>query len=236
MHASGPTPPAIPVLAATGLSIANTAGGKATPVGNLTVWPGELHLVFSPTMQDSAAIVDALLGLTSSGEVRFQGSAWAQLTPQDARLLRGRIGSVMGRGNWLESRSVLENLLLPLQHHTMLQDDAIRAMACELALAFGLPGIPTLLPHQCRSSDLERAACIRAFLGNPQLVMLEHPIESTDTKPLPALVDAIQQVRRRDGSVVWFTGNRAVVDELRIVADRRYRVVGHRLLKLDDAA
>ena len=236
MKTHGHIPTATPVLAASGLSIATAVGKGATPVGDLTVWPGELHLVFSPTIGDSAAIMDALLGLTGASDVRFQGSTWAELTAQDARRLRGRIGSVVSRGGWLESRSMLDNLLLPMRHHTMLPDDAIRAMASELALAFGLPGIPTLLPHQCPVSDLERAACVRAFLGDPQLVMLEHPFESANAEPPPALIDAIQQVRRRGGAVVWFTGKRAIIEQLSIVADRRYRIAGHRLLALEAAA
>ncbi len=218
-----------------GLSFAAPRVGLAV-ADDLRVQAGELHLVFSPTTGQSAAVADALLGLAGGGEVRFLGVAWADLGPDEACRLRGSIGRVMSRGNWLENRSVMENLLLPLRHHTVLAEEIMRQWASELALGFGLPGIPTLLPHQCSESDLGRAACVRAFLGRPQLVILEHPIESTEARTFAPLIDAVQQVRHRHGAVIWFTSNRSLLEERGISANRRYRIAGSRLLQLGATA
>jgi phospholipid/cholesterol/gamma-HCH transport system ATP-binding protein len=226
---------AAPILEAPGLARLGAGAGAAAQRG-LTVRPGELHLVFSPAPAQSAAIADALLGLSEAGEVRFRGAAWSDLAADETHRRRGEIGRLLSRGNWLDNRSVLDNLLLPLRHHTVLPDHVLRAMASELALNFGLPGIPTLLPHECTPADLGRAACIRAFLGRPQLVVLEHPLEANDTEPLPSLIAAVQQVRRRHGAVMWFTRNRAVLAARGIAADRRYRLAGSRLLELEAAA
>ncbi|MQM35827.1 MAG: hypothetical protein CRU72_15760 [Candidatus Accumulibacter phosphatis] len=129
----------------------------------------------------------------------------------------------------------MENLLLPLRHQTVLAEEIIRQRASELALSFGLPGIPTLLPHQCSESDLERAACVRAFLGRPKLVVLEQPIEATESRTFAPLINAVQQVRRRRGAIIWFTHQRSLLEEPGISADRRYRIAGSRLLLLEAA-
>jgi len=43
----------------------------------------------------------------------------------------------------------------------------IEAEAAKLARMFGLPGLPRGRPAQMRLPDLQRAACVRAFLGTP---------------------------------------------------------------------
>ncbi len=223
------------ILETAGLSVVAPRGGSII-ADDLRLQAGELHLVYSPTTGQSAALADALLGLAGAGQVRFLGFAWTDLRPAEACRLRGSIGRVMSRGNWLENRSVMENLLLPLRHHTVLAEEIMRQRASELALRFGLPGIPTLLPHQCSESDLERAACVRAFLGRPRLVVLEQPIESAEARTLAPLIEAIQQVRRRRGAIIWFTRNRSLLEERGIAPDRRYRIAGSRLLQLETAA
>lgn len=223
-----------PILETAGLSVVSPRGGSIL-ADDLRLQAGELHLVHSPTMGQSAALADALLGLAGAGEVRFLGVAWADIDAAEACRLRSRIGRVMSGGNWLENRSVMENLLLPLRHQTVLAEEIIRQRASELALSFGLPGIPTLLPHQCSESDLERAACVRAFLGRPKLLVLEQPIEATESRTFPPLINAVQQLRRHRGAIIWFTHKRSLLEEPGISADRRYRIAGSRLLQLEAA-
>jgi len=241
MLASGAHSVSPPLLEIRDVRIAASGSAPALRI-DLAVSAGELHLVFSPDAARTTAITDALLGITAEAEsngeqggARFRGHPWAELPPRAAHRLRGDIARVQSRGNWLDTRTVMENLLLPLRHHTVLPDDVVLEMASNLARRLGLPGLPTMLPHQCTASDLERAACIRAFLGRPSLVILEHPMELADVTLLPPLVDAIQEVRRRGGAVIWFTLRRAVFDDRSISADRRYRVTGTHLLDLGTA-
>jgi len=224
-----------PILTAKALRIGASGTAPAVEL-DLNIRSGELHLVLSPEIERSAAIVDALLGLGGSGDVSFGGVAWAVLPRSEACRRRGSIGRVLSEGNWMETRSVMENLLLPLRHHTVLPDESLRQMASDLARRFGLPGLPILRPDQCSAEDLERAACVKAFVGRPELAILEHPMEFADSGLLHPLIDAIQRVRRRGGAVLWFTRSRAVLAEGAIGADRRYRVAGARLLDLEGMA
>jgi phospholipid/cholesterol/gamma-HCH transport system ATP-binding protein len=112
----------------------------------------------------------------------------------------------------------------------VLPEHLLLADASALALQFGLPGLPIGLPGDCAAADLERAACVRAFFGRPTLVILEHPMEFQDSSLLTPLMNAIQQVRRRDGAVIWFTEHMANVTDPSIPADGRYRLVGAHLL------
>jgi phospholipid/cholesterol/gamma-HCH transport system ATP-binding protein len=221
------------ILIAEKLHIASYSSLPAL-VMSLVVRPGELHLFYSKDVARSRAVVDGLLGLDvgGTGSVRYLNRAWADLTPADAFRWRRSVGRVQREGNWMETRSVLENILLPRKHHTVLPENLLRDKVGSLAQRFGLPGLPMHLPHECPPADLARAACIRAFLGHPMLVALEHPMVFEDLDLLSPMMNAIQQVRQRKGAVIWFTEHLALVTDISIPADRRYQIAGSQLLDL----
>jgi phospholipid/cholesterol/gamma-HCH transport system ATP-binding protein len=222
---------ASPVLSATGMQV----GGRGALPGltlDFVLRPGELELIESRYKERSSDIADDLLGLApaGSGSVRFLGRAWSELARREAFELRREVGRVQARGNWMEARSVLDNVLTPARHHTILPEHALRERASALAQQFGLPGLPLLLPDGCASDDLERAACVRAFLGRPALVILEHPMAYEDSGLLTPLMNAIQQVRRRGGAVIWFTEHASHVREASLSADRQRELVDTHLI------
>lgn len=202
----------------------------------LVVEAGELLLIRSPSKRRTSLLVDLLLGLGGAGgEVDFLGHPWAGIPWAEANRLRSQVARLSGRGDWIETRSVLENLLLPLRHHTTIPDDRLRARASDTARRFGLPGIPTQLPGECLPGDLLRAGLVRAFLGRPRLVILEHPLKDEGRALLPMLIEGIREVRQRGGAVLWFTRDKAIVYDQSIPADHRYQIAGSQMLKLDQA-
>jgi phospholipid/cholesterol/gamma-HCH transport system ATP-binding protein len=221
------------LLQAVSLTIGATGSLPALSI-DITVGPGELHLVYSRERDRSSDIADGLLGLdeAQAGMVCFLRKVWSDLTRREALSLRRCVGRVQSHGNWMDSRSVMENILLPARHHSVVPQEVLREWACELAQRFGLPGLPLQLPAECAPADLESAACVRAFLDRPTLVVLEHPIRFADSPLLPALINAIQQLRRRGGAAIWFTEHLALVRDISIPADRRYQIVGSRLLEV----
>ena len=223
-----------PTLSASGMQVA-ARGAFAALTLEFVVHPGELQIVRSRHKARSGDIVDALLGLVDAGAgtVRFLGKAWRELGRREAFELRREVGRVRERGNWMEARSVMDNLLLPARHHTILPESILRERAGVLASQFGLPGLPLLLPSDCAPQDLERAACVRAFLGRPSLVVLEHPMAFEDTDLLLPLIDAIQQLRRRGGAAIWFTEHPLHATEAGLTADRSFELVDTHLIEMD---
>jgi phospholipid/cholesterol/gamma-HCH transport system ATP-binding protein len=209
-----------------------TAGARATLVADLLVQPGGFHLVYSNDAAVSTAVADALLGLkaTIGGSVRYLDQAWEELDEGHAIGLRCSIGRVQSRGNWMETRPVMEGVLLPMRHCSILPDTRLREMAGELARRFGLPGLPMQLPNDCATSDLECAACVRAFLGFPTLVVLEHPHALADAPLLRPMIDEIQRLRRRQGAAIWFTEHASIAADPGVPASHRHRIVGGRLV------
>lgn len=200
---------------------------------NYQLMPTEFHLIYSPDQVRSGSFTDALLGLADGtrGEAVFKGRTWHTMHPDKALQARREIGRVQSHGNWMETLSVMENILLPLLHHSVVPESELIASASDMARRFGLPGLPTDLPASCADIDLEKCACIRAFHGRPALVMLEHPTNRVGTQISTALISAIQQVRRRKGAVVWLTEHQEIANNTGIPASHRWRMAGSQLLK-----
>lgn len=217
---------ATPILSASAMQVAARGAFPALTL-DFSVRAGELQVIHSRHKERSGDIVDVLLGLADAGGgiVRFLGRHWHELGRREACELRHEIGRVRHRGNWMEARSVLDNLLLPARHHTVLPERVLREAAGTLARQFGLPGLPLQLPSDCAADDLERAACIRAFLGRPRLVVLEHPTAFEECEMLLPLMNAIQQLRRRGGAVIWFTEHASHATEAGLTADRHRELV-----------
>jgi phospholipid/cholesterol/gamma-HCH transport system ATP-binding protein len=202
---------------------------------DLTLGGGGFHLIYSGSRDYSAALADTCLGLIEpdNGVVSFLGQDWRALDQNRAHALRGHVGRVMTRGNWIETRSIMENIVLPQRHSTHRSDASLNQEAARLAQRFGLPGLPIGYPDACLPADLERAACTRAFMGRPLLVILEHPMELTYPELLPALINAGQKVRKRGGAVLWITSLEQLFEDRSLPTTQRHRIVGGALISVN---
>ena len=192
----------------------------------LTLFSSDFALIDVEDRQQSGRIADAAAGLAapSAGQVRFLDRDWAEMSTLHASAMRGRIGHVFADGNGLDGLGLLDNILLPQLYHTRRAADKLRDEAARLATLFGLPGLPLGKPAAVSPADLQRAACVRAFLGRPQLLILEHPADGGPAQLLEALVNAVRAARDRGAAVLWFTDDRETFTNARVPADLRLRL------------
>jgi hypothetical protein len=116
-----------PILSAPGLRLP-ARGALPVLTIDVALGPGELQIIHTRHKDRSGDIADALLGL-GAGEspVCFLDRAWRDLDAREAFHLRRSIGRVQARGNWMETRSVMDNLLLPALHNTILPERQLHA-------------------------------------------------------------------------------------------------------------
>lgn len=166
---------------------------------------GDLLLVRIERENERLPLADASQGLLQPdrGEVSFLGEDWADLTCDKAAARRGKIGRLFDDEGWISDLDVDENILLSQLHHTNRTEAEIMDEALKFARVFGLPGLPRGRPGKVRRWDLRKAACIRAFLGKPVLIILEQPVRGVYADFIAPLLDAVQSARRRAAAVLW---------------------------------
>jgi phospholipid/cholesterol/gamma-HCH transport system ATP-binding protein len=219
---------------ATGMPVLEINGAIPEPVGsrlpsaplNLVVTAGESVLIEIRSPSQAREFVDLCCGLLPlrSGSVRFLGRDWADTQHELASALRGHIGRLYGAEAWIGFLPVDTNILLPMLHHTRQPEAVLRAAATELAIRFGLPGLPASQPDALTAADLVRAACIRAFLGEPRLLLLDNPEVERVADLVPALLNAAMAAHDNQAASVWIMRSDAEWNDRSFPANMRLRL------------
>ncbi|MDH5535486.1 MAG: organic solvent ABC transporter ATP-binding protein [Betaproteobacteria bacterium] len=163
------------------------------------------------------------------GSVSFLGERWSALSDEARLAARARIGRVFDEPGWISDLDMDENITLSQRHHTRRTEAAIRDEASELARRFSLPGLPQGKPSDMRAPDLRRAACVRAFLGQPELLILERPTAGVYPEIMPALMASVRAARSRGAAVLWTTDDWEVWNDAGIKPTSRCAMTGSQM-------
>ena len=218
--------PSVPILGLAAARPRRDANDATAIEVDLCLGPGEVALVDGRHSSRSAWLADLCCGLLplSGGSARFLGRDWSAMPQDYAAALRGRIGRVFQSGNWIDFIDVATNILLPQLHHTRDDPSDLRERAIVLSCAFGLPGLPLARPGDLTANDLARAACVRAFLGDPELLLLESPVQGRFNNLIAPLLDALAAARDRGAAAIWFTRSDLVWRDPSFPATHRLRL------------
>jgi NitT/TauT family transport system ATP-binding protein len=188
-------------------------GGELHALQELSfqVAPQEFVCVLGPSGCGKTTLLRALAGLLrpTGGEIEYQGRRLDGPQPG--------IGLVFQKANLLPWRSVLDNILLPLQIQGV-PHSAAREKAQQLAELVGLHGFESSLPRQLSGGMAQRVALARALVQDPELLLLDEPFGSLDAltreRMGTELLDIWQQRRK---TVVMVTHS---ISEALLLADR----------------
>jgi phospholipid/cholesterol/gamma-HCH transport system ATP-binding protein len=176
---------------------------------DLVLAEGDFALIETPGPRRGTAFADLCMGLVPlvEGRARFLGRDWHTAPAEHADALRGHIGRLFHMPLRADTPDVAERVLLGRLHHSRLSETELRAEATALAVHFGLPGLPAGPARRLRDPDLLRSACVRAFLGEPRLVILELPVTVQQDDLLSALIEAGATARGNGAAVLWLANS-----------------------------
>ncbi len=191
----------------------------------------ELMLVRLEAEHLSLPLADVAQGLIEpmQGSVSFLGDRWSALSEKVRLAARAKIGRVFEEPGWISELDMDDNITLLQRHHTRRPESAIRDEASELARLFSLPGLPQGKPSDMRAPDLRRAACVRAFLGQPELLILERPTAGVYPEIMPALMASVRAARSRGAAVMWTTDDWEVWNDAGIKPTIRGAMAGSQM-------
>jgi phospholipid/cholesterol/gamma-HCH transport system ATP-binding protein len=197
--------------------------------------PGDLMLVRIERENERLPLADTSEGLLRPrpGSVRFLGEDWQSMTADRAAAQRGKIGRLFEDEGWVSGLEVNQNITLSQRHHTRRSEEEILEEALKFARMFGLPGLPRGYPGGVRRADLRKAACIRAFLGQPAFIILEQPVRGVYADLMAPLVNAVESARKRGAAVLWTATDPEIWNHPGIRATKRARMLGSELRPME---
>ena len=175
---------------------------------NLIVRQGELVMLRINRAQKCRDIASMLLGLNppSNGEILFENQDWRGEDYDRHFAMRSRIGRVFEEQAWVQNFNVMENVTLASRHHRP-RDKSVQQQVATWIERFKPKSKPFRRPGFVDAADLQVYQWIRALIGNPNLLILERPMNSVPNAMLAKLVEATNESRNRGAAVIWFTNN-----------------------------
>lgn len=192
----------------------------------LAIRPGEVVLVNVQEGRERTLLADAAQGLllADSGSVCFMGEDWATMSARRQAEQRGRTRRVFDQYGWITNLDMAENVYLAETHHTDRPMADIVAEADRLARQFGLDGIPEGRPTRVHPMTLRRLEWVRAFMGEPALILLERPLVGSAKADAARLFDAVCGASQRGVSTLWMTDEERVWECPALKGARRFRM------------
>lgn len=183
---------------------------------NLTVQDGEIFGIIGLSGAGKSTLVRCmnLLERPTHGEVLVDGQDLMKLSPAGLREVRRNIGMIFQSYNLLEQRTVLRNVLYPLElTHEDRRTAHTRAM--QLLELVGLADRASAYPARLSGGQKQRVAIARALATNPHYLLCDEATSALDPTTTDSILALLQTINRTLGvTVVVITHEMAVVDRI----------------------
>jgi NitT/TauT family transport system ATP-binding protein len=149
------------------------SGLRALDDISFSVMPVQFVCVLGPSGCGKTTLLRVLAGLLppTHGEVLFEDS--------EIRGPRQGVGVVFQKANLMPWRSVVENILLPLEIQHVPRQAGMEKVRSLVELV-GLSGFESSLPRDLSGGMAQRVAIARALIQEPDLLLLDEPFGSLD--------------------------------------------------------
>lgn len=172
-----------------------------------SIAPEEFLCVLGPSGSGKTTLLRILAGLETPTKGRVEFPSISQ----------PRVGLVFQESNLMPWRTVMDNILLPLELRGVDRAEAER-QACDLVELVGLQDFTDVWPASLSGGMAQRVAIARALIQDPDLLLLDEPFGALDAltrEKMGAELLRIWQARRK--TVVMVTHS---ISEALLLADR----------------
>lgn len=189
---------------------------KALEGINFSVEAGDIYGIIGMSGAGKSTLVRCLnyLEVPTSGSVKIEGKDLSTLSEKDLRSLRSSIAMIFQGFNLLMQKSVIDNVMFPLQLAHMQKDEA-RQKARELLATVGLAEKEKAYPAQLSGGQKQRVAIARALASNPKILLCDEATSALDPQTTNSILQLLKKINRDTGiTIVIITHQMSVVREI----------------------
>jgi D-methionine transport system ATP-binding protein len=159
-----------------------------------------------------------LLERPTTGRVRIEGVDVTDLDGEPLRRLRQRVGIIFQHFNLLNSKTVQENVRLPLRVAGDLDRAAQDRRVAEMLELVGLTRHARKYPLQLSGGERQRVGIARALANGPHILLCDEATSALDPETTQSILQLLLEINQRLGlTIVLITHG---MDVIRTVADR----------------
>ncbi len=187
---------------------------------DLSVRHGEIFGIIGRSGAGKSTLLRVLnlLERPTAGEVLLEGRAITNLDGGELRRVRQRIGMVFQHFNLLGSRTVYDNVRLPLRIAGDLSSTQESERISEVLDLVGLQDQARKYPRQLSGGQRQRVGIARALANRPQLLLCDEATSALDPETTQSILALLRDINvRLKLTVVLITHG---MDVIRAIADR----------------
>ena len=197
----------------------NTPDGKtvhAVKDVSLHINKGEIFGIIGRSGAGKSTLVRTINFLTkpTEGTVKVNDQCLNDLNDDQLRALRAKIGMIFQHFNLLSSRTVFDNIALPLELHNTPKEEIERKVNHLIDLV-GLSEHKNKYPRQLSGGQKQRVGIARALANDPVILLSDEATSALDPNTTHAILQLIEQINRELGiTVVIITHQMSVVEQV----------------------
>ena len=162
---------------------------------SLTINKGSIYGIIGFSGAGKSTLVRTMnvLQRPTSGTVTFNGTTISTLGEGRLLPLRRKIAMIFQHFNLMPSRTVLDNVTLPLIHEKVSRKDA-RAKAMHLLELVGIADKAKAYPRQLSGGQQQRVAIARALIGDPEVLLCDEATSALDPRTTRSILALLKDI------------------------------------------
>ncbi|WP_018606242.1 methionine ABC transporter ATP-binding protein [Uliginosibacterium gangwonense] len=187
---------------------------------SLHIKAGEVFGVVGHSGAGKSTLVRLINRLESaeSGNVVVDGEQVGSLDAEGLRALRMRVGMIFQHFNLLGSRTVAQNVAIPLRVAGWKDAAKINARIDELLELVGLADQRNKYPGQLSGGQKQRVGIARALANSPKVLLCDEATSALDPQTTRSVLELLLQINQKLGlTIVLITHE---MDVVRTICDR----------------
>ena len=197
---------------------------------SLHIDEGEIFGIIGYSGAGKSTLVRTLNGLEqpTSGSITVAGKELSHLSGKQLRQSRQKIGMIFQHFNILWSRTVVENIMFPLEIAGVPKKERLER-AQELVRLVGLDGREGAYPSELSGGQKQRVGIARALANDPDVLLCDEATSALDPKTTDDVLELLLDINRRlDLTIVIITHEMEVI---RKICDRVAVMQGGRVVE-----
>jgi len=177
---------------------------------------GEFVFLTGPSGAGKTTIIKLILRefFPTEGKIEIMGEDISLIRSKKIPQFRRKVGVVFQDFKLLIDRTVLENVILPLQIRKV-QSSQIAKQAQEVLKLVGLWERKDLFPAQLAVGEIQRASLARAIIGKPEILLADEPTGNLDPNNSQQIIELLKKINDNETTVLMATHNASLVNLLK---------------------
>jgi len=164
---------------------------------SFTVNQGEIFIIMGDSGCGKSTLLRHMIGLKKpfEGDVLYNDESYWTADPEQRKKMQLQFGVLYQSGALWSSMTLAENISVPIQRYTSLDQQQIAEIVILKLSLVGLAGFEGYYPSQISGGMRKRAGLARAMALDPEILLFDEPSAGLDPISSKSLDDLILELR-----------------------------------------